>query len=270
MIDRNKVIATAIREIGYHEKASNAYLDDPVANAGNGNWTKYARDLDNIPGFYNGKKNGYDWCDMFVDWCFVRTYGAPIGLGLICQPVASAGAGCQYSAQYYMSKSRFFQKPEPGDQIFFSYGGEISHTGIVVEVNNVAIITVEGNVNGQVQRCSYPHSNLNIHGYGRPCWELYTEAEPEPAKPEDPPQQAEKISVSLPTVSYGDEGMWVKVMQTLLIGRGFSCGPYGSDGEYGIQTKIALCEFQTKNGLKADCICDSATWQKLIEGGGQV
>lgn len=270
MIDRNKVIATALREIGYHEKASDAFLDDPVQNSGNGNWTKYARDLDNIPGFYNGKKNGPwgEWCDIFVDWCFVRTYGAPIGLGLLCQPTGSAGAGCQYSAQYYMNMSRYFQKPEPGDQIFFHYGGEISHTGIVVEVNNVAIITVEGNADNQVKRCSYPHSYTGIHGYGRPCWELYTEPEQADKDAQPAPQLTEPVTFTPPVVSYGAEGMWVQVMQALLIGRGFSCGVYGADGEYGMQTKIALCEFQTKNGLEANCICKSDTWQKLFEGGG--
>ena len=263
MIDRNKVIAVAMSQIGYHEKASDAYLDDMTANAGNGNFTKYARDLDNIPGFYNGKKNGYDWCDCFADWCYIRAYGAPIGLGLICQPVASAGAGCKYSAQYYMNKGRYFQQPEAGDQIFFCYGGEISHTGIVVEVNQYAIITVEGNVNGQVVQTSYSHSNTNIHGFGRPCWELYTEEETEKPKEEEKPK-AEKLKVSLPTIKYGDSSLWVKVMQTILIGKGYTCGIYGADGEYGIQTKIALYEFQKANDLETDFICDADDWQKLL------
>ena len=264
MIDRNRVIATAVNEIGYREKASNAFLDDPFANAGNGNWTKYARDLDNIPGFYNGPKNGYDWCDIFVDWCFIRTYGAPVGLGLICQPTASAGAGCKYSAAYYQAKGRFMQSPEPGDQIFFYYGGEVSHTGIVVEVNSVAIITVEGNVNGGVQRCSYPHSSAAIYGYGRPCWELFDEETP--AAPEQPAAPVgEEITVTLPTIAYGDTGLWVKVMQTILIGKGFSCGSYGADGDYGTQTKIGLYEFQKAKGLETNFICNAPVWEKLLE-----
>ena len=45
-------------ELGYHEKASNANLDDKTANSGSGNWTKYARDLDRLGNFYNGAKNG--------------------------------------------------------------------------------------------------------------------------------------------------------------------------------------------------------------------
>ncbi len=35
------VIAIALAEVGYREKASNASLDDPLANAGSGNWTRY-------------------------------------------------------------------------------------------------------------------------------------------------------------------------------------------------------------------------------------
>ena len=260
MIDRNKVIAVAMGEIGYKEKASNAYLDDFTANAGNGNYTKYARDLDAIPGFYNGPKNGYDWCDCFADWCYVRAYGLPLGLQLICQPTESAGAGCVHSAQYYMSAGRYFQQPEPGDQIFFDYGGGISHTGIVVEVNNYAIITVEGNVNGGVVQCSYPKDTLAIHGFGRPCWELYDEPEAEPI----PQPVTDAIEVSLPLVKYGDTGLWVKVMQTILIGKGFSCGRWGADGEYGIDTKIGLYEFQKANGLTTDFICDADDWQKLL------
>lgn len=262
MIDRNKVIAVAMAEIGYHEKISNANLDDFTApNDGDGNYTKYARDLDNIPGFYNGKKQGFAYCDVFCDWCYTRAYGLPLALQLICQPTGSAGAGCVYSAQYYMNAGRYFQTPEPGDQIFFDYGGGISHTGIVVEVNNYAIITVEGNVNGGVAQCSYPKSTLAIHGFGRPCWELYDE---DPVE-EKPPEPVTKIEVSLPTIKYGAEGLWVKVMQTILIGKGFSCGRWGADGEYGVETKIALYEFQKANGLETDFICSANTWQKLLQ-----
>ena len=53
-----QVITIALAEVGYREKASNAALDDPAANAGSGTWTKYARDLA-AAGYYNGNKNGY-------------------------------------------------------------------------------------------------------------------------------------------------------------------------------------------------------------------
>lgn len=51
------LLAIAAAEIGYHEKASNANLDDKTANSGNANFTKYARDLA-AAGYYNGNKQG--------------------------------------------------------------------------------------------------------------------------------------------------------------------------------------------------------------------
>ena len=41
----SKLVALAAQEVGYLEKATNSRLDDKTANAGRGNWTKYARDL---------------------------------------------------------------------------------------------------------------------------------------------------------------------------------------------------------------------------------
>ena len=102
-----RLIATAKAEEGYLEKATNAQLDSKTANAGSNNWTKYARDLDNIGNIYNGKKNGYAWCDVFVDWCFIKTFGVDLAMKLLCQPYGGAGAGCTYSVQYYKQKGQF-------------------------------------------------------------------------------------------------------------------------------------------------------------------
>ena len=66
MNEKDKVIEVALNEVGYVEKASNSNLDSKTGNVGSGNYTKYARDLDNIS-FYNGNKNGYAWCDVFVE-----------------------------------------------------------------------------------------------------------------------------------------------------------------------------------------------------------
>ena len=121
--DRNAVLNVARAELGYHEKASNAYLDDKTANSGSGNFTKYARDLDALGFFYNGPKQGFAYCDVGVDWCFVKAYGVEAALELLCQPRYSAGAGCYYSAMYYKQRGQFYGPgtvPQPGDQIFFT------------------------------------------------------------------------------------------------------------------------------------------------------
>ena len=59
MYDVNRVLSVAAAEVGYLEKANNKNLDGKTENAGDKNYTKYARDLDAIPGFYNGRKQGY-------------------------------------------------------------------------------------------------------------------------------------------------------------------------------------------------------------------
>jgi len=70
------VLNTARAELGYHEKESNKDLDNKTANSGDSNWNKFAREFDEkYPNFYNGRKNGYPWCDIFVDYLFLVNFG---------------------------------------------------------------------------------------------------------------------------------------------------------------------------------------------------
>lgn len=185
-----RLLAVAADEVGYLEKASAAFLDDKTTNAGNKNYTKYARDLDSISGFYNGRKQGTSWCDVFVDWCFVRAFGVETAVKLLCQAMGGCGAGCKYSAQYYKAKGRFFENtPAPGDQIFFVSRNGLTiagwlHTGIVEKVAGGYVYTIEGNTSGAsgvisngggVCRKKYKLNSSSIGGYGRPDWSLVKE-----------------------------------------------------------------------------------------------
>lgn len=176
MNEKDKVIEVALNEVGYVEKASNSNLDSKTGNVGSGNYTKYARDLDNIS-FYNGNKNGYAWCDVFVDWCFYKAFGKKRALELLCQPERSTGAGCGFSMNFYKNKGQFHIAPKAGDQIFFTDGASIYHTGLVYAVDNNKVYTVEGNTSnvnyvdrngGKVCKKSYPSNASYIAGYGRP------------------------------------------------------------------------------------------------------
>ena len=178
-----RFLATASAEVGYCEKKTNSNLDNPTANAGYANYTKYARDLDKIKMFYNGPKNGYAWCDVFVDWVMVETFGVDLALKLLCQPQKSSGAGCTFSSQFYKSAGRWSTIPAPGDQIFFTTdGGKTSnHTGIVERVDGTSVYTIEGNTSpsngvisngGSVCRKRYSKTNPQIMGYGHPNWSL--------------------------------------------------------------------------------------------------
>lgn len=182
----NKVIEIALAEVGYKGKKSNSQLDNKTANT-SGKYNKYARDLDNISGFYNGKKNGYDWCDIFVDWCFVQAFGVEKALELLCQPRKSTGAGCGFSMNFYKSKERLFNSPEVGDQIFFGKDGDIYHTGLVYKVENGRVYTVEGNSeNSEVAKWDYPIGASYIAGYGRPAYsgEVKPTPKPTPTEPD--------------------------------------------------------------------------------------
>lgn len=205
--DRQRVVNIALAEEGYLEKASKENLDSKTANAGRKNYTKYARDMDAIPGFYNGKKQGVAWCDVFVDWCFVQAYGVDDGRALLCQPTRSAGAGCRYSRQYYKNKGRLFESPEPGDQIFFYPsdgigGNSIQHTGLVYKVDNTYVYTIEGNTSGAsgvvangggVATKKYKLNYNRIAGYGRPNYSAGTTIQPTPTQPEpDKPENGKE------------------------------------------------------------------------------
>lgn len=183
----SQVTSTAKTEVGYLEKVSNSHLDDKTANAGHGNWTKYARDLDEL-GAYNGKKNGFSWCDTFADWCFVTAYGFDTAMKMTFQPKGGYGAGCTASSNYYKAAGRFYEKnPQVGDQIFFKNAkGVVCHTGIVTKVDDTRVYTIEGNTSsssgvvangGAVREKSYLLSHKLIYGYGRPDYSLVQEDE---------------------------------------------------------------------------------------------
>jgi LysM repeat protein len=166
------LIAIAVAEIGYHEKETCSNLDNDTANSGDGNHTKYGRDLHDA-GYYNSHdKCGYAWCDQFVDWCFWKLCDedAEEAQKMSCQS-GPYGAGCVYSKQYYENAGRYYtSNPKPGDQIFFSSTGRIDHTGIVETVNGNTITTVEGNTSDRVARRTYSLNSSYIKGFGRPIF----------------------------------------------------------------------------------------------------
>ena len=72
---KKAVIDLANAEVGYHEKASNANLDDPTVNSGGANWTKYAKDLDALPNFYNAPQRDLDLHVAKIQWAANKVLG---------------------------------------------------------------------------------------------------------------------------------------------------------------------------------------------------
>ena len=164
MVNMEDMIRVALAEEGYLEKRTNDMLESKTANAGSNNYTKFGRDMG---------CNGQPWCDAFVDWCFKKAYGTAEAKALL-------GGWSNYtptSAQYFKNMHQWFTTPQRGDVIFFKNSQRICHTGIVLEVKNGRVYTIEGNTSGGstleanggcVAKKNYPLGYNRIAGYGRP------------------------------------------------------------------------------------------------------
>lgn len=236
------------------------------------NWTKYAESAD-LQRLYGWKPQNQPWCDLFYDIGMIECFGLQNASKLTYQPIGQGSAACRYSAAFYAAHDALKDTPEMGDQIFFyDNAGEINHTGVVEAVGGGVVYTIEGNKSDRVQRGAYAIGASNIAGYGRPAWKYVIDATVTPAKPTIKEPASEPTddtayctaSIKLPVIEYGDKGDYVKLMQERLQYKGFSCGWYGADGEYGQFTKNALTKYQKESGLEADGVCGKLTWAALL------
>ena len=68
----------------------------------------------------------------------------------------------------------------------------------------------------------------------------------------------------LPLLRRGDRGAAVRSAQLLLIARGYRCGPWGADGDFGAATLGAVYRFQQGRRLAMDGEIGPLTWAKLV------
>ncbi len=140
------IVNVAKSQVGYHESSSG---DLSGYGSGEGNYTEY--------GDWYGMQS--DWCNMFATWCahvagipesiFPRLTSATASYDYV---MPSAGAECfSYSSSVPL---------EAGDVIFSCTCGAgcgcIDHIGIVTDVDEDTIYTVEGNMSEMVKACTYP------------------------------------------------------------------------------------------------------------------
>ena len=247
-VSPDKVIEVAAGEVGYLEKKSAKQLDEKTANAGDANYTKYARDL--YPNL-----QGQAWCDMFVDWCFVQAYGEATAKKLL----GGFSAYTPDSAQYFKDRKQWHpSSPKKGDVIFFENSERICHTGIVYKVDSDTVYTIEGNTSageqvipngGAVCKKSYKLYNSRIAGYGRPD---YTSTASSDSTPDSEPVTKIWVKSQLPMLKKGMSGDAVMVWQTIV--------GVTPDGDFGSRTLDKTVDFQTSHGLAGDGIVGQKTW----------
>lgn len=68
-----------------------------------------------------------------------------------------------------------------------------------------------------------------------------------------------------PVLRSGMSGNITKLVQFMLIVKGYSVGSYGADGIYGNATINAIKSFQSNNGLTSDGLCGKNTFEKLFK-----
>lgn len=78
-----------------------------------------------------------------------------------------------------------------------------------------------------------------------------------------PPTPTPTPTPSKPTLKRGSKGEYVTLAQTELIQKGYSCGSFGADGQFGAATEAAVKLFQRDHGLTADGIIGQKTLTAL-------
>ena len=239
MIFADKIIEIAKAEIGVTESPKNS------------NKQKYGKEYG---------VNGTAWCCQFVWWVFKHAGASPLFYG------GGKTAWVPSVRKHYTKKGKWIRRgdgtPKPGDLIIFGNrddSGSGKHIGIVTKVTSSTVYTIEGNTTksgfsangGMVAAKSYSRSNANIAGY---CSIDYDDKE------------KETVEVTVEMLKKGSKGDNVKALQILLIGYGFNCGKYGTDGDFGSATDEAVKAYQKAKGLSVDGIVGKNTWNKLLGG----
>ena len=148
----------------YKEKKSNAYLDDFTKNAGDKNYTKFARDVNNWnqPGC-----QGQPWCAVYQFWKLVKVFGLTKAL----QIMGGGFYNCQSVTRHAKQKGTWHSTPKKGALIIFRNG---SHIGSVNSYDATYVYTNEGNTSsapgvvangGACRNKKYKLTDSAIDGY---------------------------------------------------------------------------------------------------------
>lgn len=115
-----------------------------------------------------GFENRVEWCACFVSWCAQQC-------GYIDSGIMPKFSLCSEGVAWF-SKNGQFQDgsyiPVAGDIIFFDWedDGTVDHVGIVENVVDGMVYTIEGNSGDQCRRRVYAIGNAVIYGYGVPIY----------------------------------------------------------------------------------------------------
>lgn len=174
---RDKVLEVARQQLGVSEPSG----DD-----------KYIR-------WYNSEARtsfgmNVSWCFIFASWVLRMA-----GVGEDACPIfASCGAGIQWAKENKCWKpADSAYKPLPADLVIFDWkaDGKQDHIGIVVEADDGALYTIEGNTSNKVAERIYDLKDKEIMGYIALQYDEYlVEEKQTESKPEITPVEVKRVA----------------------------------------------------------------------------
>lgn len=203
-----------------------------------------------------GCAGNHDWCAQLVSTilknCGINIYNTFVG------PLRDD-----------MLRSGKFYEPEDhpifGDTIDIDWDHKIEerpldHVVICVGYNeHTRMITY---INGNGSSSEYvTKQTISVDDSRVMYWQRYKE---ESETVFESAKEDKSVNISVRQLSLGDCGKDVEAMQAILIAKGYSCGSYGSDGDFGKKTKDAVKNFQTDRKLEVDGIAGAQTWKELL------
>ena len=120
---------------------------------------------------YAGGRNEH-WCAHFASWVFLRAgsplpgYKPPSLSPPRWNPIASVNT----LYETLKSEGKIVNTPKPNDLIFYyrtGSSGSKGHVGIVTQVKDGKVISIEGNLNDRIAQVKHRLDDPKIAGYGR-------------------------------------------------------------------------------------------------------
>ena len=136
------LISRLKNEVGYIEKASNSNLDSKTGNKGLNNYTKYARDINNL-GLMGCQ--AHPWCATFQFWVEVQEFGLDTALTHFNMSKSTYVGYNVFSTKSKFPANKRSKTPKLGCLVVFTH----SHIGRVIAISGNTITTIEGNTSAQ-------------------------------------------------------------------------------------------------------------------------
>lgn len=202
-----------------------------------------------------GVKMQYNW-----EWCaaFVSAVAVKLGYTDIIPPECSCTKMIELLKKIGAWDERDDRVPSPGDLIFYNWEAaatgddttDADHVGIVECVKNGVITVIEGNYSQAVKRRNIPVNHRYIRGFGVPKY--------------DTEKKKEVYTLEMRKLKNGCKGEDVRALQILLMGRGYSVGESGADGDFGSNTLSAVKRYQRAHGIGVDGVAGPKTMGSLL------